>query len=189
MIENKSKITYNDGVYPYPYPCIYKLIFGDEFYIGQTINLDNRVRQHEISLRKGNAANKLQKAYEENNHSFCVDIVEAISPEKDKIYLNQREFYHIKKLKPTLNGDWGSCGVTSREWVRPGDNRLEPIRKDLLMSNAEAVKKHHAKLDEFKIRPYIEEGKKIRQYAEATKQSVQGLFLDAVREYMKNHPK
>lgn len=52
------------------------------------------------------------------------------------------------------------------------------------MSNADAVKKYHQKLDEFKIRPYAEEGQTIREYAAAHGMSVQGLFLQAVREYM-----
>ncbi len=52
------------------------------------------------------------------------------------------------------------------------------------MSNQEAVKKHHQRLDEFKIRPYKEEGQQIREYAAAHEMSVQGLFLQAVREYM-----
>ena len=56
------------------------------------------------------------------------------------------------------------------------------------MSNADAVKKYHQKLDEFKIRPYSEEGQAIRAYAAAHGVSVQSLFLEAVREYMINHP-
>lgn len=55
------------------------------------------------------------------------------------------------------------------------------------MSNADAVKKYHQKLDEFKIRPYAEEGQTIREYAAAHGMSVQGLFLEAVREYIKQH--
>lgn len=55
------------------------------------------------------------------------------------------------------------------------------------MSNAEAVKRYHQKLDEFKIRPYTEEGQTIREYAAAHGMSVQGLFLEAVREYIKRH--
>lgn len=55
------------------------------------------------------------------------------------------------------------------------------------MSNADAVKKYHQKLDEFKIRPYAEEGQTIREYAAAHGMSVQGLFLEAVREYMERH--
>ena len=55
------------------------------------------------------------------------------------------------------------------------------------MSNADAVKKYHQKLDEFKIRPYAEEGQTIREYAATHGMSVQGLFLEAVREYMKRH--
>ena len=55
------------------------------------------------------------------------------------------------------------------------------------MSNAEAVKRYHQKLDEFKIRPSKDEGQTIREYAAAHGMSVQGLFLEAVREYMENH--
>ena len=55
------------------------------------------------------------------------------------------------------------------------------------MSNAEAVKRYHQKLDEFKIRPSKDEGQIIREYAAAHGMSVQGLFLEAVREYMTRH--
>ena len=55
------------------------------------------------------------------------------------------------------------------------------------MSNKECVKRYHQKLDEFKIRPYAEEGQTIREYAAAHGMSVQGLFLEAVREYIKRH--
>lgn len=55
------------------------------------------------------------------------------------------------------------------------------------MSNKDCVKRYHQKLDEFKIRPYAEEGQAIREYAAAHGMSVQGLFLEAVREYMKRH--
>lgn len=55
------------------------------------------------------------------------------------------------------------------------------------MSNKDCVKRYHKKLDEFKIRPYAEEGQTIREYAAAHGMSVQGLFLEAVREYMTRH--
>lgn len=55
------------------------------------------------------------------------------------------------------------------------------------MGNKERVKRHHEKLDEFKIRPYTDEGQTIREYAAAHGMSVQGLFLEAVREYMTRH--
>ena len=55
------------------------------------------------------------------------------------------------------------------------------------MGNAEAVKRYHQKLDEFKIRPYADEGQAIRAYAAAHGISVQALFLEAVREYIPNH--
>lgn len=55
------------------------------------------------------------------------------------------------------------------------------------MGNKERVKRHHEKLDEFKIRPYTDEGQTIREYAAAHGMSVQGLFLEAVREYIERH--
>lgn len=55
------------------------------------------------------------------------------------------------------------------------------------MTNAEAVKRYHAKMDEFKIRPTKEEGQQIREYAATHNMSVQGLFLTALREYMERH--
>lgn len=55
------------------------------------------------------------------------------------------------------------------------------------MSNKDCVKRYHQKLDEFKIRPYTDEGQTIREYAAAHGMSVQGLFLEAVREYIKRH--
>ena len=56
------------------------------------------------------------------------------------------------------------------------------------MTNAEAVKRYHAKMDEFKIRPSKDEGQKIREWAAAHGMSVQGLFLVAVRYYIAHHP-
>lgn len=58
----------------------------------------------------------------------------------------------------------------------------------IMKSNLEAVKKYQKKLDSFKIRPSLEEGQKIRQYAAVTKKSIQGLFLKSINEYMTRHP-
>lgn len=51
-------------------------------------------------------------------------------------------------------------------------------------ANIEAVKKYQAKLDEIKIRPYKEEGQKIRAAAKEAGESVQAYILEAVRERM-----
>lgn len=195
MLAKTSKVIYNTDVYPYPYPCIYKLIFGNDFYIGKTINLDQRVKQHETTLRNNHGSIKLQKAYDDNNGVFCVEVVEAIDPNKDALFLAEKEKYYVLCLKPPLNDShYGGFGMAEESRTRAEENKngwgakyLKPIRKDLIMTNAESVKKHHAKLDEFKIRPYIEEGKTIREYASKRGMSVQGLFLLAVKEYMENH--
>lgn len=182
MVETKSKMYYT--AYEYPYPCIYKLVFGDDFYIGQTINLKQRVQNHVYNLNKGYANAKMLEAYHANNCDFKVEIVEVIPPDSTPGFLTSRERYYIKALKPTINSEkYGSVCVSSRCKGR------KMIREDLIvMSNAEAVKKHHAKLDEFKIRPYKEEGQQIREYASELNMSVQGLFLEAVKEYMDRHP-
>ena len=52
------------------------------------------------------------------------------------------------------------------------------------MTNAESVKKYHAKLFEFKVRPRKEEAEEIKKAAERLGMSVQTLFLEAVREYI-----
>ena len=56
------------------------------------------------------------------------------------------------------------------------------------MGNLEAVKKYQGAHDAFKLRPTLAEGQQIREYAAAHGMSVQGLFLEAVREYMTTHP-
>ena len=55
------------------------------------------------------------------------------------------------------------------------------------MENKESVKRYQSKMDAFKIRPSKDEGRAIREYAAAHGMSVQGLFLEAVREYMTRH--
>ena len=190
MLEFNPPAVYTLGCYPYP--CIYKLVFGEDFYIGRAINLDQRIKTHAANLRSGKGSVKLQKAYDMNNENFTVEIVETVSPEQDMIYMANREEYYIKTLKPTLNGDHGSTGASWGDRERAekardswGAKYLKPIREDLLnMGNAAAVKRYQEKLDEFKIRPYKEEGPKIRQFAANKGISVQELFLTAVREYM-----
>lgn len=57
-----------------------------------------------------------------------------------------------------------------------------------MKSHSPYVKKYQQKHDAFKIRPTLEEGERIRNYAMSTNNSVQGLFLLSVREYMILHP-
>ena len=58
------------------------------------------------------------------------------------------------------------------------------VRRCQTVENKDAVKAYQAKMDAFKIRPSKAEGQVIRQFAAAHGMSVQGLFLEAVREYM-----
>lgn len=189
MIDIKNRPGYT--VDEYPYPCIYKMVFGEDFYIGQTANLKKRIRQHVQALKSGKGNYAMTAAYEAAGGMFAVEVVEDIKPEQDHLYMNQRENYYIQTLHPTLNNAPVS-NTYSREWAEKYEKGrhflFEPVREDLIgMTNLEAVKKHREKLMEFKIRPYIAEGQKIREYATAHGMSVQGLFLEAVREYMAMH--
>lgn len=66
--------------------------------------------------------------------------------------------------------------------------KLTKGEENTMKSHSPYVKKYQQKHDAFKIRPTLEEGEKIRNYATATNNSVQGLFLLSVREYMILHP-
>lgn len=66
---------------------------------------------------------------------------------------------------------------------------MAQTKEEKQAANREAVKKfYREKCIEFKVRPRIEEGEQIKQYAAVKKTSVQKLFLEAVREYMIRHP-
>lgn len=191
MIDIKNRPGYT--VDEYPYPCIYKMVFGEDFYIGQTVNLKQRIRSHVQLLKSGRGNIPMTTAYESSGGKFYVEIVEDIKPEQDHLYMNQREDYYIRTLHPTLNGAPVANAISREEAEYYGFRKthsklFSPVREDLIgMTNLEAVKKHREKLMEFKIRPYIAEGQKIREYATAHGMSVQGLFLEAVREYMAKH--
>ena len=55
------------------------------------------------------------------------------------------------------------------------------------IANNKAVAEHHKLLMLFKVQPRKEEGKVIKDYAQAAGLSVQKLFLQSVREYMARH--
>lgn len=57
---------------------------------------------------------------------------------------------------------------------------------DMAVSEAKRITdaRHQAKLDQIMIRPYKEEGQRIRDHAASAGESVQGYILDAVRDRM-----
>ncbi len=76
--------------------AIYKLIFTKGVYIGQTIDLDKRIKQHIYTKGKGSPL--LEKAFQEYEY-ITYKVIEECKEEE----LDEKEIYWIKKLKPSLN--------------------------------------------------------------------------------------
>ena len=96
---------------------IYKIVNPNgKVYVGQTINLENRLRQYKYAQCKHQVAlyNSIKK-YGWSNHIF--EIIEQFEIQ-DKIVLNEREKYWIKDLKSFgpngFNCNEGGNGNTGR---------------------------------------------------------------------------
>lgn len=77
---------------------IYKIIIGDEFYIGSSIDIDQRWNNH-IKACNNNRCNKKMSAAFQKNPSLEFEIIEECA--KDVIF--EREQFYIDTLKPPLN--------------------------------------------------------------------------------------
>lgn len=81
---------------------VYKIIIGDDFYIGSSVNVRDRAYQHTSMAKAGREPRKIQKAY-----NLCgemhVDILEIVPDNMTLWELRQRERHWIEKLKPTMN--------------------------------------------------------------------------------------
>lgn len=81
---------------------VYKLTIGEKFYIGSSINVEARIRQHIATLRAGKSPKKLQEAYDKVKE-LHVDILE-VAPDNMTIYeLRELERNWIIKEEPPLN--------------------------------------------------------------------------------------
>lgn len=93
---------------------IYKLIFNDgSFYVGQSINIENRYLSHIRKMRKKEAAFKLQTAY---NKCYDPEIELLIECKKDE--LNKYERHYILELDAIYNG-LNSNPVGSMDYEKP----------------------------------------------------------------------
>lgn len=78
---------------------IYRLLFNDgSFYIGQSVNIENRIDQHIKDMIDGKHTRKLQDAYEK-----CGIPSASIMTTCHKDHLDYLEGYYIISLLPGLN--------------------------------------------------------------------------------------
>lgn len=81
---------------------IYKLTFADNsFYIGKSISISNRWKQHFDKFIKGKAASNMQQAYDTHGAPNGEILFKC---HKDHIDITEEMFIH--RLKPPLNGTY-----------------------------------------------------------------------------------
>ena len=81
---------------------IYKIEYNNQcIYVGQSINIKDRINGHKRKLRKDNHDNKyLQRLYNKHGNDFIYSVIEEVG---DVYTLTQREMYWIDKLNPICN--------------------------------------------------------------------------------------
>ena len=80
---------------------IYKIDCGDEFYIGSTKNMNQRLIEHRRDAKR--KPYKLYNKIRENNIIIKMDILKEYPDVDDKRELGKLEQEFIDNLKPTLN--------------------------------------------------------------------------------------
>ena len=92
---------------------IYQLNFDNQaFYIGQSVDMETRWKQHSDKLRKGTAAAKMQDAYRQLGMPFAEILIKC---HKDHLDTMENYFIHMRKAMP-------NCLNTSAPKLDPGVN-------------------------------------------------------------------
>lgn len=84
---------------------IYKLVSGDDFYVGSTTDmcLSRRLGKHRDMGHKQRSKSLLySRIFEKGKHTFTIELIEELEV-NDKIELWRREDHWIETLKPNLN--------------------------------------------------------------------------------------
>lgn len=113
--------------------CIKNLV-NDKKYIGQSVNIKARWRQHKSALRHGKHDNEyLQKAWNKHGEeNFVFEIIEQCS-EQD---LDDRERYYIKKYN-TLDENYGYN-------LKDGGQDHPTVKAEVVAKQSENLKKSYA---------------------------------------------
>ena len=88
---------------------IYKITnnFNHHLYIGQSIHIQKRWKEHQKSFKENKRKTVLQKAFHKYGfENFSFEVVEECEPDK----LNEREMFYIAALKPEYNMNIGGTG-------------------------------------------------------------------------------
>ena len=88
---------------------IYKITnnLNHHFYIGQSIHVQQRWKEHQKSFKENKRKTVLQKAFHKYGfENFSFEVIEECEPDK----LNEREMFYIAALKPEYNMNIGGTG-------------------------------------------------------------------------------
>ena len=88
--------------------AVYKMTIGNEFYIGQTFNYDERISNHIRKLKRGAHENKRIQALYNNTRNISFEVL--FSGDVTRNVLCDKENQFILELKPTLNISVGGLG-------------------------------------------------------------------------------
>lgn len=98
-------------------PAIYKIVIegSDKVYIGETVNVSQRIQKHFTFLRKGTHTNPiLQNLFDKYGEDKCVvSILEYVNT-KDKIILKDLELKYQKTYSNCISMDSSEFGIKNR---------------------------------------------------------------------------
>ena len=171
MLESFSMKRYTKGTYPHP--CIYKLTFGKDTYIGQTNNLDVRMMSHRSAMRRGKAPDNMIEAFNRCNGDVLIEVLERLPDKYNRALYDEAEHKYITEYAPNLN------------------KQAAPIYHN----DPEAEKKHRSEyykeytktFKQISLRPSNEEAQRMIDFADAHDMTLQQFIKTAIQEYMDRH--
>lgn len=116
--------------YLYPEAVVYRIVVGDEFYIGSTVDITKRLIHHKYDLNTNVKCMKLYDKLRELDLGFDDIEITIIQnyPCNDKRDLRMREGIYQRELKPTLNTRIE--GRTEKEWYEDTKGYYEDHRQE-----------------------------------------------------------
>lgn len=134
---------------------------NDKIYIGRSVNIPTRKRNHFRELSNGKHKNiKLQRAYNQyGKDSFIFEILELCDPDRTK----DREQWHLDRLDPTTSyniarssdgGDTTSQHPNRLEWASAQSDRMKQlmVERPDLNESLQVASRAYWQLDENQAR-------------------------------------
>jgi len=173
---------------------IYKLYCKDDniddFYIGSTINIKNRISCHKSYSKSKKKQLKLYDFINNNGgfNNFEFEIIEKINCD-NKLDLHKREKHYIKTLKPSLN-----TSIPSRnrkeydiEYYEKNKYKIKEVHKKYRQKNKDKIKEYRQN-NKDKRKEYYEKNKyKIKEYNKEYIEKNKDKIKEREKKYRQNN--